>query len=170
MIRASQILFWFGLTLAAATALYHTSDRTRELDHQLRDIDAAIESEQQTIHVLNAEWVYLANPARVETEAKKHLDLRPTATAQVIALSNLADALPTRREAMGSVAVSTPPIATIKTSLALPAPSPVAHKVAVAVENSHIKDRLIIQRADARTASAQSDQIGALIGELGSRQ
>ena len=98
MIRASQILFWFGLSIAASLALYHTSDRVQELDRQLHDINVSIEAEQQSIHVLKAEWVYLANPARVEAETKKHLALRPTAPKQVIGSPISAMPLPTRKK------------------------------------------------------------------------
>ncbi len=108
MIRASQVLFWFGLSLAAVTALYHTSDRTRELDRQLRTINAAIDNEEQNLHVLKAEWVFLSNPTRVEAEAKKHLALRPTEPDQVIQLAGLDDALPTREEADEKMSPSPP--------------------------------------------------------------
>ena len=40
MIRISQVLFWLGLSISVVTALYYTSDRTRELNHQLREINA----------------------------------------------------------------------------------------------------------------------------------
>src|SRR5271170_3200947 len=104
MIRASQILFWFGLSIAASIALYHTSDRTRELDRELRAANAAIEAEQQKIHVLRAEWAFLANPQRIEAEAKKFLTaLRPTVPRQVIDLADLDEALPTLKEKMASV-------------------------------------------------------------------
>jgi len=171
MIRASQILFWFGLSIAASLALYHTSDRTHALEMQLRHINASIESEEQGIHVLKAEWVYLANPARVESTAKKHLALRVTAPAQVIALDDLDDTLPTREQAMASVDVSSTPIANVKTSLTMPASTPrvSTRKIAVVAANSgHINDRIVIQHS-AQTASVPADAIGALIDELGSR-
>jgi cell division protein FtsL len=169
MIRTSQILFWFTLSIAASLVLYHTSDRTRELERQLRSVNASIESEQEKIHVLKTEWVFLSNPARVEEEAKKHLTLRATAPKQVISLSGLNDALPTRAEQMDSVAVAATPIANIKTSMAAePGPLPPIRprKIAVAsVNQGHINDRMVIQHTtDARPA----DKIGALIAELGS--
>jgi cell division protein FtsL len=161
MIRASSVLFWFGLVIVASLALYRTSDQVHALDLQMRDLSAAIDSERQSIHVLKAEWVYLANPARVEAAAKKHLALRPTAPAQVVSLKSLDEALPTRTEAMSSVSVSTAPIANVKTSLA---PMPIAKPKIVAVDD-HINDHIVIQH----TASAQGslDSIGALLAELG---
>ena len=56
MIRTPSILFWFGLIIAASIALYRTSDRVQELNTQLHTLDASIDSEQESIHVLKAEW------------------------------------------------------------------------------------------------------------------
>ena len=174
MIRASQIFFWFGLTIAASVMLYQTSDRVNQLDQQLRDLNASIESEQQSLHVLQAEWVYLANPARIETLAHKHLSTRPTATTQIVRLEDLNEILPTRTEAMSRVAVTATPIASIHTTLAglsTPDDSTNSHAktkapiTVASVDTGHINERMIMQR----TASAQPlpDSIGALINDLG---
>jgi cell division protein FtsL len=163
MIRASSVLFWFGLVIVTSLALYRTSDQVHALNLQLRDINTSIDSERQGIHVLKAEWVYLANPARVETAAKKHLALRPTTASQVVSLKSLAEALPTRTEAMGSVSVNATPLATVKTSLALP-PVPIAKPKIVAV-NDHINDHVTLRHT---ASSSASDTIGALLAELGS--
>ena len=93
MIRVPQILFWFGMTLAASLLLYHTSDRVRVLDQQLHDLNTQIENEQRSLHVLKAEWVYLANPARLEASAHKFLSLRPTLPHQVVKLDELSEVL-----------------------------------------------------------------------------
>jgi cell division protein FtsL len=169
MIRASQILFWFGLSIAASLALYHTSDRTRELESQLRTLDAAIDNERENIHVLKAEWVYLANPARVEAEAKKHLALRPTPPKDVISLAALNDVLPTRAEAMGSVTVSSAPIANVEASY-IPEPPPLPARKTASADHGHINNRMTIGSKPTRTASAApGDQIGGLINRLGTR-
>jgi cell division protein FtsL len=168
MIRTSSVLFWFGLIIVASLALYRTSDRVHELTSQLRDLNASIEDEQKSIHVLKAEWVYLANPARIETAAKKHLALRPTSPQQVAQIDALSEVMPTRSEAMASVAITGTPIANIKTTLP-PHPVTVAtrHKAVMTVaaaDTGHINDHMMMER----TASAQPapDSIGALLSEL----
>ena len=170
MIRASQILFWFGLSIAASLALYHTSDRTRDLENQLRNLDVAIDNEHENIHVLDAEWVYLANPARVEAEAKKHLALRPTPPKDVILLTALDDALPTHAERMGSASISSTPIASVEASY-IPEPPPLpARKIAAIADYGHINNRMMIGSKPTRTANAAAaDQIGTLINRLGPR-
>lgn len=177
MIRTSSVLFWFGLTIIASLALYRTSDRVHELNTQLREINAAIEAEQQSLHVLKAEWVYLANPARVEAAAHKHLALRPTSPQQVTDLGSLAEALPTRSEAMAAVAISGTPIANIKSTLEPIAPRAAVvaavakHKPTVTVasaDSGHINDHMMMQRT--ASAAPLPDSIGTLITELGEHQ
>ncbi|MGE4352312.1 MAG: cell division protein FtsL [Bdellovibrionales bacterium] len=96
MTRSSTILIWFSLTLFVSLGLYHTSYRVEELDRQLRGLNTQIETEQKNIHVLKAEWVYLANPARIEEAARKHLELQPTSPTQVTRLSKISQLVPMR--------------------------------------------------------------------------
>ncbi len=171
MTRASSVLFWFSLAIVASVAFYHTSDGVQSLEKQLRTLNASIEAEQKSIHVLNAEWVYLANPARVEIEAHKHLALRPTAPQQVARMDDMAELFPTRGEAMASVAVNATPMANIKTSLTPPAQhasnTPKARPVmAVAsADTGHINEHMMMQHN--APAPAAPDAIGSLIHELG---
>jgi len=100
MTRVSSLLFWFVLTITASAALYNTSYRVQNLRQHVRALNAQIEAEQRNIHVLKAEWVFLANPARIEEEARKHLALQPTAPKQIAKLENLPDLLPAHAEQM----------------------------------------------------------------------
>jgi len=173
MIRTTSVMFWFGLVIVASLALYRTSDRVQELNRQYSNINAQIEAEQQSIHVLKAEWVYLASPSRVEALAKKHLSLRASAPAQIATMENLADMLPTHKEAMASVAITGTPIANVHRTFAALTPKPQAtavlhHKIAgitvASADSGHITDHMVIQR----TASADTgaDQIGSLLTQL----
>jgi hypothetical protein len=149
----------------------------------LRDVNASIDAEKQSIHVLKAEWIYLANPARIEAASKKHLAaLRPTTAQQVATLDTLPEVLPTRGEAMASVAVNATPMANIKTSLAAlppelpavraaaPSRKPVLKPVAVASAGTgHLRDHMVIQRT-ASAAPLPGDSIAALINRLDARR
>lgn len=175
MIRTSSLLFWFTLAIVASIGFYRTSDNVQALEQKLRSLNVAIEGEQQSIHVLNAEWVYLSNPQRVETESKKFLaSLHPTAPQQVARMSDVATLLPTRDEAMTNVAVNATPIGNVHSSLVAPTPAPrhmAAKKtrgvIAVAsADTGHINERMNIQHSPA-PATASPDSIGSLINELG---
>lgn len=162
MNRIPQILVCFALALVASGALYHTSDRVRDLDHRLHALNASIEAEQQNIHVLNAEWVYLTNPARIEDEARRHMvQLKPTQPKQMAAL----DAIPV--EAAAHPVPKTAPIAVAEAAprrmIATRPHNPAITQVALTLPTT--------SRAIAQTASAQQlrDPLGTLIAGLGSR-
>lgn len=93
MTRATSVLFWFALTIIVSVALYDTSYRVQNLRHKLTSLNADIENERRNIHVLKAEWVYLANPARIEAAARKYLSLEPTAPKQIVSLQDLPERL-----------------------------------------------------------------------------
>jgi cell division protein FtsL len=149
MIRALSILFWFALTIVVSLALYGTSYRVQEMSKQLRTLNAQIEAEQVNIHVLKAEWVYLANPARIEIAARKYLAMHPTALKQIAKLENLPEILPTRKEAMAGVTVEGTPIASIDSSLPVrpTATHAPVHKVAKDNDSGHVNTRIVIQPA-----------------------
>ena len=191
MTRTTSLLFLIGLVIAASLALYRTSNQVQELDHQLHSLNAAIEGERQNMHVLKAEWVFLANPTRVEAAAKKHLDaLRPTAPKQIASLGDIGALLPARGEAPAPAAatVSAKPLASLRSTLkttiaalpALPGKTAAAaaavvalvrHKPAVpaaAVTTLAAADTgsLIDHAAVQRTASAQPNDFNALLDRL----
>ncbi len=181
MTRTSSILFWFGLIILASLGLYRTSNHVQELDRQLRDTNAAIDAEKQSLHVLKAEWVYLANPARITSITHKHLALRPTSPQQVATMDALSEVLPTRAEAMATVAVNATPMANIKTTLAARvAPTRTvamntSNKKTKAVEvasantgtnTGHLRDHMIMVQQTASAAPLPGDSIRALINDL----
>ncbi|MDR3450623.1 MAG: hypothetical protein P4M15_12930 [Alphaproteobacteria bacterium] len=164
----SSLLTWFGLTIIASLMLYHTSDRVNALDRQLRDLNSQIEAEQQSLHVLKAEWVYLANPARVEAAARRHLALAPTPTNRVLTMNDIGDLLPLR-DGVAPVAVAE--------NTAAPA-RPDAHndiaqrparrhttRIVASNRDGHVNDRMIMQHPI--LVEASTDSIGGLIGTLG---
>ena len=178
----SSLLFWLGMVIVASLMLYHTSDRVNELGRQLRAINAQIDSEQQSLHVLKAEWVYLANPARVEAEVEGHLNLRPTDPKRVASLQSMSDLLPLQN---GDTAIAktqnTMPVQTAETAPAAhdvsdaPAtqlPHTRRERIIAALNAGHINDHMLMQHKveNSGTVLASTDKIGALISSLGMSQ
>ena len=93
MIRRST-----GLSLAVALAigagLFQLKHEVQLLEERLADLNRSILSDQEAVHVLEAEWTYLNRPWRLEALAKRHLELAPLAAAQVVTF----DQLPSRVE------------------------------------------------------------------------
>jgi hypothetical protein len=179
MTRTSSILFWFSLIIIASLGLYRTSDRVQELDRELHDTYAAIDAEKQSIHVMKAEWVYLTNPARIQALSAKHLKLHPSQPQQVASIDLLPELVPTRREAMASVAVNSTPVATVHSTIATHIPS-VAERVlhqakttkpvvtVASNDNAHLRDHMFMVQRTASAAPLPGDKIGSLISQLDS--
>jgi hypothetical protein len=184
----SSFMFWLTMTILASVMLYHTSDQVQELEQKLHNLNGQIESEQQSLHVLKAEWVYLANPARVEAESLRHLGLQPTAPRRVAALQDMSGLLPLHSgtevvPAIETAEVQAPAPVTVASAASTPAPiatkAPIEARVVQAIHNKrdrviaalntgHINDHMIMQHATSSAGvGASTDRIGALIGTLG---
>lgn len=190
MTRSFSFLTWFGLVILASLALYHVSDRTQKLDLELRQLNSAIMSEKQNLHVIKADYVYLTNPERLEKSAKRFLAIRPSVPQQVASLNDIEHRLPTRGEALASAAVirladssrPTQPVPTsgssktaIKSKVKLASTQPPA--AARSTQSAQIAKAEPLPRPTTmpahtqRTASALPlpDSIGAFLNGLGSR-
>jgi cell division protein FtsL len=150
MIRASSVMLWFGLAILASLLLYRTTGSVHALETQLREINQQTENEEKNLHVLKAEWVYLTNPARIEKITRKHLALRPTDPAQIARIHDLAMILPTRSEAMVTVASNGAPATQPQVALAMAHLHlmPIKGKAAISVasmDTQHINEHMIMQ-------------------------
>jgi cell division protein FtsL len=106
MTRASLSAIWLSLTIVVSLGLYHTSYRVEDLSKRLMTLNAQIQDEQQSLHVLRAEWVYLSNPARIEEAARKHLDLQPTTPSQIAKFNKISTLIPPRGQAATRLAAT----------------------------------------------------------------
>lgn len=88
MIGRSSIL-WLSLIAAATGVLFQTSYRVQELETTLTRLNHEIVAEQEAMHVLQAEWSYLNEPARIEKLAAAHLPLKATVPGQLVAIADV---------------------------------------------------------------------------------
>ncbi len=63
---AVKYIIVFALVVASGAMLLDVSQRVQEAEREIRRADRAIEREQENIRVLQAEWAYLNDPARLE--------------------------------------------------------------------------------------------------------
>lgn len=91
MIRLSTFV---GLALASVAAglVMHVSYRVQRTEQYLAKLEREIVREQDQIRVLDAEWSYLNDPARIEALAHRHLLLGPMSLKKIVSL----DAIPLR--------------------------------------------------------------------------
>jgi cell division protein FtsL len=70
-------------------ALFHVKYQVVQLADQLQQVQKKKRDTVQTLHLLKAEWACLNEPERLETLAKKYLDLKPTESSQMISMNDL---------------------------------------------------------------------------------
>lgn len=104
MIRLSTIL-WALLVGASGYAMFQVKYEVAQLEDTLARVNRQIVDGREQIRVLNAEWSYLNQPARLDQLAKRYLTLGPIAPAQIGRL----DALPRRADAPPAAVAAAPP-------------------------------------------------------------
>jgi hypothetical protein len=83
------LLFWL-LTAGIATALvFQVSNDVQSLERQLKLVKRDILREQESLHVLRAEWSYLNRPDRLAAMADSYLDLEPLPAERVVDFADL---------------------------------------------------------------------------------
>lgn len=80
---------WLGTAAAIGVALFYAKYRVQTLDEQLAQTNQAILADQESIHVLKAEWAYLNQPDRLERLSRRYLDLETLTRKQIGSLADL---------------------------------------------------------------------------------
>jgi len=88
MTRAMTFIGLF-LTIVIGAGTYWVSHEVERLEKQYAVIQSDILTEQETIHVLDAEWSYLNSPQRVETLANTYLKLDQITPLQMASINDL---------------------------------------------------------------------------------
>jgi len=88
MMRRTTVLFVF-LAAALSLALFSLKYRVQDLEDEFVSLNRSILAERRAMRVLEAEWTYLNDPARLGPLAARHLGLRPVASEQLGTLATL---------------------------------------------------------------------------------
>ena len=90
--RGAILLVWVGLAGIAGFALFNITFKVEQLENELSALNKQILKEQNTIHVLRAEWSFLNRPANIEGLAHELLpELRHPQTSQIGGIEDLTD-------------------------------------------------------------------------------
>lgn len=118
-------LLWSVLCIAVVIGLFVVKHRVQDLEDQLHALNAEILSDRDATQVLEAEWSYLNQPARLETLSRKLLGMEPPTADQTLTLDEfrlrtappeeegtaVADIPPKEKPAQKPVATAAPKIA-----------------------------------------------------------
>ena len=103
-----------GLVIAAVAALFLfvVKQEVRQMEDELRAAHRDILAQQEAIHVLETEWSYLNQPARIADLAKRHLGLGPISAARIVRLDDLPLRAPSVEPATKQIILSQPSTST----------------------------------------------------------
>lgn len=87
-------LLWLLLAVFCGAILFHTSQQVTDGKARLASLQNKTQDEEESIRVLQAEWSYLNQPARLEKLVKEYLTLEPMQGRQFAKLADIADKEP----------------------------------------------------------------------------
>ncbi len=88
-------ILWTLLSAAVVVGLFMLKYQVQELEKELAGLNREIYENQETIHVLKAEWTYLLDPTRLRELAERHLNMKSVQPNQLAsAFSDIPYALP----------------------------------------------------------------------------
>ena len=79
-------LLWLVLCSAVVIGLFIVKHRVQDLEDRLKALNAEILSDRDATQVLEAEWSYLNQPARLEALSRKLLGMEPLSAGQTLTL------------------------------------------------------------------------------------
>ncbi len=82
-------IFSAMLAGAVGVGLFFIKHEVKEQEARLAELNGEIQSNQEAIHVLKAEWSYLNDPERLRSLSQKYLGMKVVAPNQMVAMAML---------------------------------------------------------------------------------
>jgi hypothetical protein len=82
-------LLWLILAVVCGAGSFRTGQKVHEEREKIAMLEASINKEEESLRVLNAEWSYLNQPARLEKLAKTYLHLAPLKGGQFVKVEDI---------------------------------------------------------------------------------
>jgi len=82
-------LLWTVLGIAVVIGLFVVKHRVQDLEDQLHALNAEIITDRDAIQVMQAEWSYLNQPARLEALSKRLLGMEAPLADQTVSMQEL---------------------------------------------------------------------------------
>ncbi len=87
--RLGTAILWTVLPIAAGAGLYMVKMQVETQEQRLTSLQHQIVDTRESIHVLDAEWSYLNDPARLRDEASRLLAMQPLKPAQISTIDRI---------------------------------------------------------------------------------
>ncbi len=89
--RTAMTTLWMTLAVIVGSGMFVLKYEVQDLEVELASLDGDIRQNQETIHVLKAEWSHLNNPERLRVLSAKHIGLTQVKPEQVVSFASLND-------------------------------------------------------------------------------
>lgn len=88
--RTLIVFGWLTIAAVAGAGLYGIAYEVDRMNAELAKLDRDIARESESIHVLSAEWTYLARPVRIAELTERYLpELRQLTAGQIARIDDL---------------------------------------------------------------------------------
>ncbi|MEE2661468.1 MAG: hypothetical protein VYB39_00440 [Pseudomonadota bacterium] len=91
-------LLWTVLGISVAIGLFVVKHAVQDLEDRLHALNIEIISDRDAAQVLQAEWSFLNEPARLEALSREHLGLVTISASQTITLPELIQLIAAKKE------------------------------------------------------------------------
>lgn len=91
MMRRSTLLVLCA-SLIIGLALFRLKYKVMSLEYHHSQIKKSIHENQETLHVLRAEWAHLNDPKRLQELSEKYLDINALQSSQLVSFADVASA------------------------------------------------------------------------------
>lgn len=88
MIRLLNIIS-FMMTVVLAVVLYNVKYDAQIHIKRIKDLNVELRQEQESIHILRAEWSHLNQPERLQRLAERYTKLESLGANQIVTVNNL---------------------------------------------------------------------------------
>ena len=105
--RITSIIWMVSISVAFA-GLYIVKLTVEDLSRNVEIARADLTKEQESLHLLNAEWAYLNRPDRLRALAEHHLALAPLDSRKVEDIRSLPAAYDTHSDALNPLPLMQP--------------------------------------------------------------
>ncbi len=83
------IFCWLVAGSVTALILFQIKQEVRSLEQEIAQTQRQIVSDQEAVHVLEAEWSFLNSPTRIGALAERHLGMAPIPAERIIGFEDL---------------------------------------------------------------------------------
>lgn len=85
----SSALYIVVFVTAAIFGLNHFKFEVREVKNEVKQLERELKKEQNSLHVLEAEWAYLNRPERLQRLSQKYFTLVPLSGTQLVTMKTI---------------------------------------------------------------------------------